>query len=166
MQRTFQVTLAAACLILLAGCKPRPPEIVQVEGLVLLDGKPLPGALVEFSPKLDRFGAEMNSYAETDDDGHFQLTCQWQNQPGACVAEHRVAVREPPPPRGDRGTEGESDEQLVQEAARKSKARANRLIPQQYWALGSTPLVVNVVPGQTTYELRLISSQGGKEKDE
>ena len=41
--------MALLCLCLpLAGCGKTPPEIVEVEGRVLLNGEPLPNALVEF----------------------------------------------------------------------------------------------------------------------
>src|SRR5579871_2451880 len=89
--------LALAPLPLLSGCPPRRPAVVPVRGVVLLDNKPLPNAAVLFVPLLDDFGSDMNSVAMTDEQGRFTLKCNWQNQPGAAVARHKVLVHDAPP---------------------------------------------------------------------
>jgi hypothetical protein len=43
------------------GCGKTPPPVTTVEGTVLLDGKPLPFAMVQFMPETSDFGAELNS---------------------------------------------------------------------------------------------------------
>src|SRR4051812_10137920 len=97
-----QATLFCAVLVL-AGCGRVPPPLTEVDGTVFLDGKPLPNAAIEFVPELTQFGAEMNSHAITDDQGHYKLVCAFKEQPGAAVAKHRVLVTDPPPPAAARG---------------------------------------------------------------
>jgi hypothetical protein len=135
----------------LSGCARVPPPVTDAEGTVLLDGKPLPQAQVEFVPELRNFGAEMNSTAVTDDGGHFHLTCTYKEQPGAVVARHHVLVTEPATPAEFRGMDERTQTRYAQYLARLK----NRPIPEVYGTLGKTPLVVEVKPGQTTYDLRL-----------
>src|SRR5437763_9754925 len=95
MPRSFRRAAGAALALLvgLAGCAKKPPPVVEVSGVVLLNGQPLPKAEVLFVPQLDGFGAELNSSAVTDDDGRFSLTCLNQ-QTGAVVGRHKVLVSE------------------------------------------------------------------------
>ena len=141
--------LAAVGLTVIAGCAPRPPAVVAVEGTVTLDGAPLPLARVEFVPDLKHFGAEYNSSAVTDETGHFVLVCALGQQPGAAVGTHRVLVSEHTPD-DLRGMSGETQARLAAYLARLK----NRPIPEQYGTLGKTPLTVEV-KGSGTYDLKL-----------
>jgi hypothetical protein len=152
MSRTLPRTLAGLGVALcLSGCAKVPPPVVDVEGTVLLDGKPLPQAQVEFIPELHGFGAEMISQAVTDDQGYFHLTCAYNDQPGAVVATHRVLVTDPPTPaefrRQDEATQAKYTQYLA--------GLKNRPIPPEYATFSRTPLVVEVKAGQKTYELKL-----------
>ena len=91
-------SLAAAVVVaLLAGCgKAPPPPIVEVEGVVRLDGRPLNRAQVRFLPLID-YGPEYVASGVTDEAGRFKLTCN--GQPGACAGENRVLVTEADIPR-------------------------------------------------------------------
>ena len=135
----------------LSGCKQVPPPVTEAEGTVLLDGKPLPQAQVEFVPELRNFGAEMNSIAVTDDQGHFQLTCTYKQQPGAVVGKHRVLVTDPPTPPEYRSQDERTQAKFAQYLAKLK----NRPIPEVYGTLAKTPLVLDVKPGQKTYDLQL-----------
>jgi hypothetical protein len=75
--RLVMASAVAFAAVGLVGCGKRLPPIVSVEGTVVLDGKPLPRAAVEFMPVLDDFGAETVSAAITDDKGHFVLICRF-----------------------------------------------------------------------------------------
>jgi hypothetical protein len=72
-------------LLVFAGCG-HDDGIVDVEGRVTLDGKPLPLATVEFIPATGRPSA-----AKTNEDGHYSLWYTHQ-KPGALVGEHTVRI--------------------------------------------------------------------------
>ncbi len=141
----------AAILLALNGCTRTPPPVTEVEGVVLLDCKPLPQAKVEFIPELAHFGAEMNSTGITDDQGHFSLTCTYKSQPGATVGKHHVLITEAPVPAEFRRPDGQTQAQLAQYLAKLK----NRPIPAVYGTLSQTPLVLEVKADQKTYELNL-----------
>src|SRR5947209_426150 len=132
--------LALAAVLAAAGCAKGPPPVTEVEGIVLLNDRPLPQAQVEFVPDLSYYGAEMNSTAVTDEKGHFRLTCNFKGQSGAVVAKHRVLVTDPPVPREMRGMDERSQQA---QAAFQAKLK-NRPIPPAYGTVGKTPLIVEV----------------------
>jgi hypothetical protein len=146
---------AAGCLSLgllaLSGCLKGRPPITEVEGRALLNGQPLPHAQVVFMPELDKYGAEMNSVGETDEQGRFRLTCAYRQQPGACVGTHRVLVTDPPA-----REEFRSQSQQAQEAYQKYlRSLKNRPIPPDYGNVARTPLRVEVRADQKSYEITL-----------
>jgi hypothetical protein len=154
----YKVTLQVCALAFLstlvaAGCGGggRPP-VTEVEGIVLLNGTPLPSAQVEFLPELSKFGAEMNSSAITDDKGRFKLTCSYNQLPGAVIGKHRVTVSEAPAPQEFRGMDGASQEGY----AKYVTGLRNRPIPPEYGTVGRTPLVIEVTPDKKDYEVKLI----------
>jgi hypothetical protein len=83
------------CLALLglclAGCGrgTARPKIVPAGGVVMHEGKPVAGALVEF---VDELGAAVRPMSVTDSSGAFRLTTYASND-GAPVGTYRVAVR-------------------------------------------------------------------------
>jgi hypothetical protein len=136
-------------LVVLDGCGRRLPSVVPVQGTVLLDGKPLPKASVTFIPQLDRFGAESNSMAETDEEGRFTLTCTYKGQPGAVVGKHVVVVTEAPPPKELR---------RVQDSRVLDQYRAkwgNRPIPPKYSSVSESPLQIEIKEGQGPVTIEL-----------
>src|SRR5438067_2197729 len=98
--------------IVLGGCSKTPPAVVEVHGVVLLDGQPLPHATVQFMPLLEHFGAEYNSHAITDEQGRFSLTCSQKNQSGAVVAMHKVLIADHIPDEY-RSQRGETQDKLA-----------------------------------------------------
>jgi len=152
MNRLLQSSLfflAVALSMLVCGCKPARPSVTEVAGRVLLDGKPLPHAQVEFVPDLAHFGAEMNAMGITDKEGNYRLTCFYKQQPGAAVGKHRVIVTEAPMPDEFRQPEAQGH------YAYYLRSLANRPIPAVYGSAGGTPLRVEVKPDQKTYDLPL-----------
>jgi hypothetical protein len=79
--------MIACALLPLGGCgrSDRPP-IGQVQGTVLLRGKPLASADVVFRPVKGRV-----SYATTDANGHYDLIYLRQDH-GAIVGMHKVQI--------------------------------------------------------------------------
>jgi hypothetical protein len=92
--RLVRVTTAtAAVLVLAAGCGGK-GSYAKVSGVVKLDGKPYPNAVVMFQP----IGDEDHPYPGrgssgiTDDQGRFTLKTD-QNVGGAIVGKHRVHIQ-------------------------------------------------------------------------
>ena len=131
------------------GCSKTPPPLTPVEGTILLDGKPLPHATVQFWPITSDFGPELNSTGITDDQGHFTLTCTRGNAPGAVVGQHKVVIMEGPVP-----GEIRRNQEKVVEFQNKLK---NRPIPPIYGTFSDTTLTVEVTTGQKDYSLKLKS---------
>src|SRR5262249_16316071 len=138
-------------LLALGGCAKSPPPVTEVEGVVMLDGNPLPNARVEFVPQLSDFGAEMNSSGITDEQGKFRLICNHQQQTGAVVGKHRVLVTDRPLPRELRG----QDERSQRGAGEFLAKLKNRPIPASYGNVSQTPLEVEVKADQKSYTLNL-----------
>lgn len=84
--RSAVVVACVGCL-LLGGCGPGGPPLGQVEGTVTLDGVPLPGAKVIFTP-VDGGRASM---AVTDGRGYYQLEFAG-GEKGAIVGKHKVSI--------------------------------------------------------------------------
>jgi hypothetical protein len=127
---------ALSCVVaagLVGGCAKGepPPLIVQAEGTVLLDGKPLHKAEVRFIP-VDEVGAEYIAKGVTDDQGRFKLTCK--GQPGACAGENYVVVKEAEIPPNLQG------ENAQKELSQYLKNLGNRPIPVKYSNVATSPL--------------------------
>jgi hypothetical protein len=139
--------LGAALVAVLAGCgKPPPPQIVEVEGVVRLDGKPLKKAVVRFVPVADDASEYMAS-GETDEQGRFRLTCK--GQAGACAGENRVLVMEGDIPRRLQGEDAQA------ELHKYLRSLGERPIPAKYGNLAESPLTANVKADQKVYTFDL-----------
>jgi hypothetical protein len=144
MMRKAGVVVVAALVV---GCgKAPPPQIVEVEGVVRLDGKPLKRAEVRFIPAADR-GPEYLGVGVTDDAGRFRLTCN--GRPGACVGENRVLVMESELPAALKSEDAQA------ELARYFQKLGGRPLPQRYANLAESPLTVSVTAGQKDYSFDL-----------
>jgi hypothetical protein len=149
----FRVSIACLGLaaLLAAGCSKAPPPVVEVTGVVLIDGQPLPRAKVEFIPQLKGFGADQNSSAVTDDQGRFTLMYQFGTQPGAVAGLHHVLVTEYTPPEFHR-----ADADAQQRLGEYQKTLKNRPIPEDYGNVAKTDLKIEVKPDQKEYKLELV----------
>jgi hypothetical protein len=148
MIRKILFTVAGAALVSLAvGCpKAPPPPIVEAEGVVRLDGKPLNGAAVRFLPMID-YGPEYTAVGVTDESGRFKLTCN--GRPGACACENRVIVAEADiPPKLQ-------SENAQAELAGYFKALGSRPLPEKYANLVESPLTADVKAGKKEYDFDL-----------
>jgi len=149
MLRRIPGAAALAVALALTGCSKTPPTIVPVEGIVTINGQPLPSATVTFVPMVQGFGAEYIATGTTDDKGHFKAVCP--AGPGAGACENRVTVGDAPAPEKARGLSGEAQTEL----SRYTAGLKNRPIPSDYGTAAKTPLVINVAAGQTEYKLEL-----------
>lgn len=134
---------------LVAGCagKVAAPEVTPAEGVVTLNGQPLPNARVTFTPTAAGLNGRAIATGVTDDQGRYQLTCDGKS--GAAAGENSVTVTEGPAPEDVRGDEGQTKSR---EFAAKLK---NRPIPPEYANVTKSPLKVTVKAGQKDYPLEL-----------
>ena len=95
------VFTAASALLAAAGCNSDAPEVAPVEGTVTLDGQPIEGAMVRFSP----VAGGRPSAGRTDSDGWYELVYS-REMNGALPGEHVVRIStyvEGDPESGDEG---------------------------------------------------------------
>ncbi|OWK42942.1 DUF4198 domain-containing protein [Fimbriiglobus ruber] len=151
MRAILDSRLVVTCFLLaLAGCAPKLPPIVPVEGVVTINGQPLANAAVTFIPLLDHFGMEAVSVATTDAQGKFTLICKQNEQPGAVAGTHLVMVRELPVPKEMRRVI--QDGRVIDAYYAKS---GNRPIPPDYKSTAHTPLRVEISRATPTVTLEL-----------
>ncbi len=84
--RLVAIRVLLLCLAGLAGCGGSDVSIGTVAGIVTLDGSPIRGATVIFSPNGGR-----PSSGETDDEGHYNLRYK-AGVMGALIGSHKVRV--------------------------------------------------------------------------
>jgi hypothetical protein len=140
------------CLFLsVSGCGGKPlPQLTEVQGVVLIDGEPLPRAQIQFVPELTSFGSDFNSRAITDDEGKFRLVCRKTGEPGAVLGVNRVVVSEHTPPEL-RGSSAEAQLKFAEYV----EELKNRPIPEVYGSVGKTPLKIDVTAAQKEYTIFL-----------
>lgn len=86
---------ALAITAILSGCGGsglHMPETGSVEGVVTMDGNPLPNVSVVFQPQGD--ATARPSMGVTDDQGHYSLSYHTDKE-GALIGTHKVSVTTP-----------------------------------------------------------------------
>lgn len=83
----FVLAILAFMPWIVTGCGNRGPALGYVEGVVTIDGAPLPGARVIFTP----VDGGRSSMAVTDGSGHYVLGFAAGEQ-GALVGKHKVTI--------------------------------------------------------------------------
>lgn len=78
---------AAIGLLVLGGCGGN-PNLGKVSGTIHLDGKPLPNAMITFTPA--EGGA--TSFGKSDESGHYRMTFS-DSQMGAWIGVNKVEIR-------------------------------------------------------------------------
>ncbi len=154
------VTLAAG-LVCLNGCGPSRPTTVPVDGTVTLDGEPLEGASVVFTPE----GEGKVAVGTTDSAGKFTLTTYTPGD-GAVVGTHKVTVRktagggeEPSAaPESEDAEDAEALEAPLMGEDVGATAEAEWITPKKYSNPASTPLTVEVERGMDPVTLDLSST--------
>lgn len=142
---------------------------VAVQGVVLLDGKPVAGATVSFLPA----GATgLPATGLTDGQGVFRLTTSGKGD-GALPGDYRAVVTrfEPKAPDGPRWTEywdqekGKRKQPVQYYGMQLTSARkpAKSLLPAVYGEESRTPLTCRV-PADGQVILQLVSTGSGKTK--
>jgi len=80
------IGLVALVLVGCGGAASTRPELATVKGTLLLDGKPVPHAMIEFAPESGGV-----STGQSAADGTFTLAYR-DGTPGAAIGKHRVTV--------------------------------------------------------------------------
>jgi len=103
--RAIATMIAIAAALTIAGCSSRPadqPSLGKVRGKITMDGEPLAGVDVVFSPEKGR-----PSMATTDAAGRYDL-CYINTTKGAKVGPHKVFIRPTDMPPEEPSADGSS----------------------------------------------------------
>jgi hypothetical protein len=143
-------SLLALLALLLGGCG---KGTVHVEGIVTLDGKPVPGATVLFTPE---GGNGRAASALTDEDGNFRLSTYSEGD-GALPGQYSVVVTRtrgvPEPPAMLQP--GEEKKVIGHYRDFKNKDRRKSSLPASYSNEATSPLKCRVPhDGKVMLELR------------
>ena len=146
MRRYLLVTVVAC--VALAGCGKAKPALAEVEGTVKFRGKALPGVTVQFIPEAPKESvvgvACPSSMGVTDDQGHYQLTCEVPREPGALVGTHRVTILDPDQFDSPPGVAVPAE--MFSEGKRKRKPKKEQ-VDLKYMIPTQTPLTADVRAG-------------------
>jgi len=133
--------------ILLAGCARS--GTMTVEGVVLLDGKPVVGATVQFVPQ----GKGHDATGQTDNAGAFAMST-FKPRDGVLAGSYKVVIS-PAVGAADTAPYGSADDAMSAAAKAPPKKAPTAGFPQQYTRLDQTPLTQDVpVKGKLRFELK------------
>jgi hypothetical protein len=145
--RRALVLAGALAVFGFTGCgKSSPPFNKSVEGVVKLDGVPLPSAYLEFVPIVNEGAPTPVSIGATDVNGHFKLAAE-KSKRGAVIGKHKVLIKIPRPGRNDK--DNRDSENYVRGPAVD--------LPVEYASLSQTPIEVEVTAEKHDYEIELKS---------
>jgi hypothetical protein len=132
--------LVCTLLSCVLGCGPS-YHVAEVDGVLLVQGKPAPKVQLQFLPDIDAQTTGPVSFAETDAQGKFSLSLRApnssENPPGAVVGSHRVVL---------------TDMELAASAT--GRGVPIRFGPE-YSSIASTPLKQVIKEGKQTIELHV-----------
>ena len=149
IQRPFLLAiLAMAFCAGLGGCGPKRPAVEMVEGVVTLDGAPLSGATVGFSPV---GGDGLPAAGMTDSSGKFRLSAAKGAVGGAgtAVGEYVVTISkvESAEPAGPASTDDPNYGKGVAAPAPNEKPKVKFVVPEKYGDAKTSPFRAKVVTG-------------------
>lgn len=130
--------IAVICVTLLGGCG-GDPNIGDVSGKITLNGAPLEGAFVTFSPTRTE-GVGSTTYGKTDSDGAYRMVVS-ETKDGAYIGENLVRVKT-----GDFKADGSG---VIEE-----------VVPAIYNS--ESKLLVEVKSGNNTFDFELESTGSSK----
>jgi len=127
--------ISAVVVAALAGCGGS--RTSPVEGIVLLDGKPLVGASVQFVPQ----GTGRDATGQTDASGEFSMST-FNPKDGVVPGDYKVVIS-PPLGTPDTTAYASADEAMAAAAKRPAKKISSGL-PEKYTRPDQTPLTQTV----------------------
>jgi hypothetical protein len=158
---TSRGLLVAGCFLggMVLGCGHRGPAVEMVEGMVLLDGQPVEGATVLFSPESGGPAGGLPAAGRTGADGVFRLNAAGGAKFGAGtkIGDYIVIVTKQdhdpvPPPDPDKPPSGPPNVKVWD------------VLPVVYKHAVTTPLRATVKKGKNTYRFELDSSATAEKK--
>jgi hypothetical protein len=133
--------------VMLVGCGTA--GMSSVEGVVLLDGKPLADAAVQFVPQ----EKGRDATGQTDKNGRFSMSTL-QPGDGVLPGTYKVVIA-PPTGVADTTQYGSADDAMAAASKTPAKKTAGPPFPQKYSRADLTPLTQEVpVKGKLTLELK------------
>ncbi len=142
--------IVACCLVVLSGCGSKKLKTEQVSGIVIMDGKPVAGATVTFSP-VDRTKSHPAT-GTTDETGKYVLqTMLGDVDAGTTPGEYKVMITKTEDietGRSSKITVGDKVEEV------KEKRSENKL-PAKFASASSTPLKATVTSGSNKIDFDL-----------
>jgi hypothetical protein len=136
-----KLAICAGCAMLAlvpGGCSSNGPEVVSVEGVATLGGRPVPNLELNFFPEEGR-----PSWGITDANGRFKLNYT-RGQDGARVGKHRVTVR------------GAGAANAAEEIAGRSPDSPEvARLRQKFGTVDTTPLVIEITKATKSLEVKL-----------
>ena len=139
--------ISCCCALLLCGCGPTIPEVCQAQGVVKINGEPLPKAVISFVPMAEGLNGSHVASGITDEEGKFTL--EFFSGPGVYAGLNKVTIRDEPAPEGGRELTEEGDRIRKEH----KKLLTNRPIPSEYMSVGQTPLAFEVTPDKVEYNI-------------
>ena len=134
-------------MLLCAGCAGQ--TTTPVEGVVLLDGKPLVGATVQFVPQ----EKGRDATGETDKSGQFVMST-FKPRDGVLPGSYKVVIS-PPTGLADPAHYASADEAMAAVSKAPAKKESTPAFPQKYARPDQTPLTQEVpVKGRLKFELQ------------
>ena len=125
---------------------------VGVSGILTIDGQPIRNALVQFHPADNPEKAKLIGSGISDADGLFTLLVGKKKKQELATGEYLVTVAEAPVPEDILA----SEDLLAGQAF--IAGLEHRPLPVLYQRHVDTPLKVKVVPGKSTYDIKLSAS--------
>ena len=110
MFRMFGVSLVCVLCVVAVGCGGGGIDAVKVSGTITLNGEPLEGATVVFTPTVSGDNLEaVASHGTTDAAGKYSLKITATDQSGVVVGKHRVTIG-----KFDEAEEDDDSDELVE----------------------------------------------------
>ena len=134
-------------MLLCAGCAGQ--TTTPVEGVVLLDGKPVVGATVQFVPQ----EKGRDGTGETDKSGQFVMST-FQPRDGMLPGSYKVVIS-PPTGTADPAQYKSAEEAMAAASKQATKKDSAPAFPQKYARPDQTPLTQEVpVKGKLRFEIK------------
>jgi hypothetical protein len=147
----------AFAVVVATGCGKRGPAVEKVEGTVTLDGAPLEGATVLFSPA----GGGLPAAGRTESGGAFRLATTMpglKGAAGAAAGDYVVLVTKvETPPVVEVPTDHPDYGKAPMPTGAEKQSKVKYVVPQSYGDPAKSPLKATVKQGTNTFKFEIDS---------